>query len=464
LLVNAAAIAAAVLVAPASGGRDHAKHPRPKADSGVEKPAGEGGAAGEVTGAAGVAGTMGMAGVAGVAGAANASSTDAGDAPVDLPADVGETPDVPAPPAPGVDAGSDSKAGSTVTGKACQRDVDCVSAHCREGVCCEAACADKCESCLNAKTGKPDGTCAPVKAGLSHASDCMAADPTTCGLDGTCDGAGACRRHVAGTPCAPEACSDGTSVATYTPARTCNGTGTCAGAMTSNCSGTYRCGGTKCRTTCIGVQDCVSGAYCSGNACLAKKADKELCSTNSECLTGTCGGRCCAAGCTCTQPSKANVLKNPGIDMDSSGWTIAGGTLSRSLSDFEKCPYSGSLMAIVPPGGNAHLSQCVANTPFSGDFNFGYQGRIDGEGSVVCQVRFYSGFNCDADLVITNETSSLSTHFPWQMPKPDSLPDGTPVEGANSALLDCSMSNASTSDASSFYLDALFISRSPTQY
>jgi hypothetical protein len=81
---------------------------------------------------------------------------------------------------------------------------------------------------------------------------------STCGSDGTCDGAGACHRWIAGTVCADATCG-GT---TYTPPRTCNGGGTCLPAGAPSSCGAYTCGATACKITCAGDGDCVAPAVC----------------------------------------------------------------------------------------------------------------------------------------------------------------------------------------------------------
>jgi hypothetical protein len=319
---------------------------------------------------------------------------------------------------------------------------------------------------VNANTGKPSGQCAAVKAGLAHGADCTASNATSCGLDGKCDGAGACRFHPSGTVCAAESCTDGAQTRSYTSARTCNGQGVCAPVTTSDCGSAYRCSGTRCRTTCGGAPDCVPADYCAGTRCTPKKPDGTPCSSSIECSMGTCGGLCCAAGCSCTQPTVANVLKNPGIDKDTAGWTIDSGTLSRSLSDAERCPYSGSLITTIAAGGAERtVSQCVSNKPLAGNFNFGaHIQTIGGSGAgVICQAAFWSGFNCDGDTIVTNETVGLASTSGWQTPIPESSPDGTPVSGANSLRFSCYLL-ADPSVSTDFYLDMLYVAKVPNHY
>jgi hypothetical protein len=440
---------------------------------------GSGGAAGTAPGAAGGGGAAGSAvnGAGGAAGnnaagggvAGGTAGTIAGGAGAPAGGNAGSQMDG------GSDASGDVAPESTPTGPdlkmmgaLCTKSTECASGFCADGVCCSTVCDQSCMACSTDKTGSATGTCAPVKAGMPHANDCVAADPTTCGHDGKCDGAGACRNFASGTPCASESCADGASVSNYSSARTCDGHGVCTAPTTSTCGAVYRCTATKCRTTCAGAQDCVPAAYCAGSTCVAKKADGEPCSSAMECAKGVCGGLCCAAGCTCTQPSPANVLKNSGIDKDTSGWTIDSGMLSRSLSDAERCPYSGSLTTTIEAGGAARLvSQCVSNTPLSGTYNFGARVKTDrgtGGQNILCEVTFFSGFNCDADAVVDNETNATAAHLEvWEATTPESFPDGTPVSGANSVLFSCHLLSDPQA-ATDYSLDMLYVSKAPARF
>ena len=119
-----------------------------------------------------------------------------------------------------IDASSDAAGGCTAGGTAagtpgetCGCDRDCQSGFCVDGVCCNTAC-----------TGDLQGLQRPGLAGNLHAvpaggaprdADRLpdTADASSCGLDGTCDGTGACRQHVAGTICKPGACDGAPSSA-----------------------------------------------------------------------------------------------------------------------------------------------------------------------------------------------------------------------------------------------------------
>jgi hypothetical protein len=367
---------------------------------------------------------------------------DASDAIADLPADTS------------LDVAGPDAAGKP-NGTSCGGGGECASGDCVEGTCCATACGSRCFSCLNSKTGQPDGKCAPVQAGIAHAADCVAGDPTTCGLDGKCDGAGACRYWPSTTSCGAESCVDGAGASMYTSARTCAGAGTCAAATTSTCGNAYRCSSTKCKTTCSSASDCIAAAYCVGNACVAKKPDGQVCSSNAECINGVCGGVCCAAGCMCTQPSPSNVVTNPGIDHDTTGWTVTGGTLTRSLSDAQKCPYSGSLDVICDPTAQeCTLSQCVSNAPLVGAFNFGV--KVRGVSPALCQIDFYSGFNCDADPILDNETNpTTGDGLNWESTTLESDMSNIPLSGVNSVQIRCYPSGTETD------FDMFFVSKVP---
>jgi hypothetical protein len=95
-------------------------------------------------------------------------------------------------------------------GHACDRNSQCGSGTCSDGVCCNVNC-DKCGSCNLPGT---IGTCMPVPAGTDPNNDCIdsASDPTgKCG--GMCDGHAKCIFPAAGSTC-------GTCKA-------CNGAGLC---------------------------------------------------------------------------------------------------------------------------------------------------------------------------------------------------------------------------------------------
>jgi hypothetical protein len=146
-------------------------------------------------------------------------------------------------------------------GAPCTAGGECASTICAQGVCCKAACAGTCKSC--AIPGS-EGECIDVPSGSDPLAQCEDQGAMTCGNDGTCDGAGACRQYSGATACAPAACTGSTA----TPARTCNGAGVCLSALPVPCA-PYACGGNgACRTSCSADADCVAPNVCVGTACV----------------------------------------------------------------------------------------------------------------------------------------------------------------------------------------------------
>jgi hypothetical protein len=419
-----------------------------------------GGTAGSPSSEAGAAGSDAAEatpeGGAGSSSAQPDGSAGTGDSSVDLATDIVDAPSIT----------PDASSAGKNNGLACGGGSECTSGKCVEGVCCDNACGSKCSSCLAANTGKLDGQCAPVKAGQSHGADCTASEPTSCGLNGKCDGSGACQKFVAGTMCAPEACSDGASTSTYAPVRTCDGKGACSASVSTNCGGTYRCAGTKCNVNCGSDSQCAPSAFCSATACMAKKADGALCSANGECIQGSCSGRCCL-GCKCTQPSAANVLKNPGFDLDINGWTLLDATTNSTLrgtdwtqfSDEESCPYSGAIVVTLPAANTSGvLRQCASNLNLDGNYNFGIRGFVIGDGVAICGVRFYPSSDCSGSQLVDDELNAIAGNA-WQAPAPETSIPSVSVSGAHSVLFFCSVGGTS-----SYYFDRAYVSKIPATY
>jgi len=150
-------------------------------------------------------------------------------------------------------------------GAACTAASDCASGFCVEGVCCATACGGTCRSCAIAGS---EGQCIDVPAGVDPRNQCADQGAASCGHDGACDGAGACRRYASGTVCGAASCSGGASM----PARTCNGGGTCLMVVPSSC-GAYTCAsGDSCRTSCGADGDCAAGNVCRLAACVPPAA------------------------------------------------------------------------------------------------------------------------------------------------------------------------------------------------
>jgi hypothetical protein len=178
--------------------------------------------------------------------------------------------------APG-SGGSSATGGATMVpppavgtnGSSCGADGDCGSGHCVSGICCASTCDKGAES--------------------------------ACGLAGTCDASGACKKYGAETVCAPETCD---ATAGYTPPRLCDGQGTCQpAAAPRSCLG-FPCQGPRCRMNCLSAGDCAAGNYCANGMCVAKKSPGSgdlSCQDGAECMSGFCVDHvCCNEACTGT--------------------------------------------------------------------------------------------------------------------------------------------------------------------
>lgn len=278
-------------------------------------------------------------------------------------------------------------------GTKCAANAECSSAHCVEGVCCGDVCTAKCNSCLQTNTGKTDGTCAPVKAGQAHGTDCPGS--ATCPAGGS----------------------------TYTPAPTCDGSGACA-ATPASC-GNYLCNSAaaSCTTACTSNTQCIAADYCSGSACVPKLAPGTLCTASAQCTSNTCSGRCCASGkaCTCPQPSAGNLIKNPGFDTNLSGWTIDAGAATinwqpgtlldgnGAYADANACPYSGSAYISEPDGNDSqNIWQCIS-LALNTSYNFGAQIATLSGAYAYCDVDAYQGPGCTGNHLNLAEFNWLNT-------------------------------------------------------
>ena len=208
----------------------------------------------------------------------------------------GETnPDVRRDGTAGSDGGSCERGtGSKTTGQECSCAAECASGFCADGVCCNTACTEGCKTC-DAPGGTP-GTCVGIAAGSPPrtATACAATDASTCGLDGKCDGAGACRRHVPGTLCMPGRCDGDAVVGSFA----CDGAGRCKPGATLICL-PYSCNqaaGT-CYDSCTSNAQCVSGRQCVAGSC-GKRPKGAKCEVDDQCVSGFCtDGVCCNVGC-----------------------------------------------------------------------------------------------------------------------------------------------------------------------
>ncbi len=182
---------------------------------------------------------------------------------------------------------------SKLTGDACTCSGECASGFCVEGVCCTSACTDGCKTC--AADGMA-GSCVNLPAGSDPrtASTCLAEAASTCGRDGKCDGAGACRRHVPGTVCRAGSCENDAVVGE----NVCTSDGQCRPGPTEICA-PFSCDSTKqqCFSTCVASTQCVSGHQCQSGSC-GKKMKGAHCENDTECASGFCADKvCCNVAC-----------------------------------------------------------------------------------------------------------------------------------------------------------------------
>jgi hypothetical protein len=220
----------------------------------------------------------------------------------------------------------------------CTAGTECQSGQCQQGVCCASSCTGTCRSCNLTGTV---GTCTLAAPSTDPLNQCTDAGATSCGTDGMCDGAGACRLYAAGTTCGSTMCSG----STFTSAPLCNGSGVCQPGTQSLCT-PYVCGANgACLGSCATNNDCVSPNTCNASAC-GKKSDGASCTTGAECVHGNCNqSTCCATACTGTCQS---------------------------------CALTGSLGTCkVVPAGTDPLNQCADQ----GAASCGTDGTCDGSGA-----------------------------------------------------------------------------------
>jgi len=110
-------------------------------------------------------------------------------------------------------------------GASCQRNEDCASGYCTDGVCCNVACQGACLSC---NLMGHEGTCWPIDVNQPDPRRiCVNEGSTSCLWTGGCDGLGYCLYYDATTPCGQTCAADGSTLTTTY----CDGMGKC-GPMT----------------------------------------------------------------------------------------------------------------------------------------------------------------------------------------------------------------------------------------
>ena len=210
-------------------------------------------------------------------------------------------------------------------GTSCVANGECLSDHCANGVCCNAACNDGCDRCNLAGSV---GTCAIAPQGTSGTCGGYLCDgvnatcPTSCTSDANCISTDYCNASgfcapkkgwgqtcTATDQCASGFCVDGVccNSACSSACDRCDlptSPGNCAVAPAGNpgnpsCS-PYVCNGVAlfCPTSCTSDSNCISGDYCSGGQCVPKIQQGQPCTSGSQCATGVCAdGVCCNMAC-----------------------------------------------------------------------------------------------------------------------------------------------------------------------
>jgi MYXO-CTERM domain-containing protein len=207
-------------------------------------------------------------------------------------------------------------------GAACQTEGECRSAFCVDGLCCDQACDGTCQTCRGSdKASGADGACGFVKSGIDPGSDCPDQGAASCGMNGSCDGGGACAKYPTGTACAAPSCQSG-SLQTSA----CSSGGVCV--QSSQGCAPYACAdGISCATTCTLDEQCQSPASCdtSSGACVAPQANGASCSSDKQCTSGHCAdGVCCDTACDGACVACSAQKKGGGTD--GSCGNIAAGT------------------------------------------------------------------------------------------------------------------------------------------
>jgi hypothetical protein len=198
---------------------------------------------------------------------------------------------------------TDRPATTKAAGQACGCHDECGSGYCVDGVCCDGACNETCKAC---NVPGQVGRCAPLPDGMPPvvAGQCATETVGTCGLDGKCDGRGACRRYPDGTLCEGGRCEEGKVV----DAKACNG-GSCQPASAVSCA-PFNCdpAQSRCFPKCTSDDQCF-GVPCVNGSC-GKKPLGAVCEAGEDCESGACAdGVCCNSACSgpcvsCNQPDK----------------------------------------------------------------------------------------------------------------------------------------------------------------
>jgi hypothetical protein len=258
------------------------------------------------------------------------------------------------------DANADIAAVHKMQGQACGAgDICDTSGGCRDGYCCDTACANACSAC---NVSGREGVCSPVAAGAAPAHGSCGPDPASgCQRDGKCDGAGACHLYPLGTVCLDSTCASGT----FTPASTCDGNGVCKSAPSMPCD-PYVCKDAKvCFDSCADSTACKAPNTCDAMNSCGTKPNGGSCSVGTQCTSTFCvDGVCCENACT--GKCKTCSLVTPGTcsnvpDGQDPDGDCPAGAGSNAVCSPGMCNGSGSCR--VANAGTPCAAGCVSNAP-----------------------------------------------------------------------------------------------------
>lgn len=274
------------------------------------------------------------------------------------------------------------RCGQSANGASCEVASDCASGFCVDGICCNVACTGACVSCN--QTGDV-GRCTFVAAGLPD-EQCQAADPSTCGRTGLCDGFGSCTLYPENTVCGPSSCS---GLIENTP-RTCDGKGTCRDSQLVDCA-PFLCVNGACATDCdpTRADSCEPGHECvaqtkngvTTGVCGLRNIGQQ-CGEAADCESGQCvDGVCCESECTgacrsCNLPGSPGrcldvaagapdprkVCTDLGVALCSTNGVCDGKGACQTYPEGAACgPQSCLAGAYTPPSTCNASGQCVAS-------------------------------------------------------------------------------------------------------
>ncbi|APR78282.1 Kelch repeat:Kelch precursor [Minicystis rosea] len=286
----------------------------------------------------------------------------------------------------------------------------CQSGFATDGVCCDAACTGSCVACSAAKKGSGvDGACGPIKVGTDPDSECANQGSSSCGTDGTCDGAGACAFYAAGTVCATGTCVGSTAI----QPSLCDGSGSCVPGSATSCD-PAGCSGGACLTGCTTDPQCGGSAYCNAGTCAPQKALGQPATTANQCLSGAVAdGVCCNVPCTGACVACTALLKGGGADG-------VCGPIKVGTDPDNECPNQGTAScgtngmcdgagacALYPSGTVCAGASCQGSKLVQASLCDG-SGSCQPQGSVTCSPGVCAGGTCQGGCVLDSDCASTA--------------------------------------------------------